>query len=413
MGKDCMDRSNRNGWKAATGSYIMSISPEERYRLIAEFTFDWIFLEMADGTFGYVSPACETITGYSPEDFIHDPELYFRIIHPEDRPRICQHRCLPDTNDTEPMEYRIIHRDGSRRWISHLCQAVRNKQGEFIGCRGSNRDITARKEYEVTLQKSRQQLMDLKEQLEAKNKELESIIGVVSHDLRTPLVTIHGFSGEIAMNCRDALEALDRAELPMNTTAAIRNILDKEIPECLNYIGVSAKAMDRLVRSLVKVARAGMARVNPEQLDMNELISTTVDSIRYRAREAGTTLEVEPLPECFADREMIAQVFANLIDNAVKFIPPDRPGRVRITGRLENGRSVYMVEDNGAGIAPEYRQKIFDLFARLKFEQSEGEGIGLAVVKRIVDQNNGTVRVESEEGRGSRFFVSLPANTPS
>lgn len=404
-----MRRREEQGWKAATGFKRFDLSPEERYRLIAEYSTDWVLLELADGSFEYVSPACQTITGYKPADFIENPNLYLEIVHPDDRRRIEAHRCEPGICDAIPIEYRIIRRDGEERWISHLCREVRNREGHFIGCCVSNRDITVRKQSERSLQEHREQLLDLKEQLETKNKELETIIGVVSHDLRTPLVSIHGFSGEIGLNCTEARETLSRMNPSDPQTETLLRIMTQEIPECLNYIEVSVKAMDQLVRSLVKVARAGMVNPVPEPLDMNTLVSDVVNSVLYRVRKNEIQLNVEPLPPCFADREQIAQVFTNLVDNAIKFIPSDRRGSIRIWGRMQEGRSVYCVEDNGMGIAPQSQQKIFDLFARLRFEKNEGEGIGLAMVKRMLDRNNGTIRVESEEDRGSRFFVSLPA----
>lgn len=405
-----MQRSDQNGWKMTSGSYVMNMSAEERYRLIAEFTLDWVYLQLPDGTFEYVSPSCKEITGYSPDEFIQDPSLYLQIVHPDDRPLMEGHVCKPGVRDSSPMEFRIIHRDGEERWISHLCHEVRNRKGDFIGCKASNRDITARKKYERSLKKSREQLMRLKEQLEAKNKELETVIGVVSHDLRTPLVSIHGFSGEIKLNCREGLDTLSGLNLPPEQAAVIRRIFETEIPECLGYIDVSAKAMDRLVRSLVKVARSGLAKTSPEPLDMNELVGSVAAGLQFKTKTAGTLLAVESLPPCFADKDHVTQIFSNLMDNAVKNIPPERQGQIRVTGTAEDGRSVYCVEDNGVGIAREFQQKIFDMFARLRYEQTEGEGIGLAVVKRMLDRNNGTIRVESEEGKGSRFYVTLPAS---
>lgn len=406
-----MPTPEEQGWKAATGFQRMCLSPEERYRLIAEYTTDWVLLVLADGSFEYVSPACQTVTGYKPADFLENPNLYIEIVHPDDRARIEAHRCEPGICDSVPIEYRIFRRGGEERWISHLCREVRDRQGRFIGCCISNRDITVRKRNEHTLEEHRTQLMSLKEQLEAKNKELETIIGIVSHDLRTPLVSIHGFSGEIGLNCADAREALERMAPSGPEAEDLLRILAQEIPECLNYIEVSVKAMDQLVRSLVKVARAGMVKPVPEPLDMNRLVSDVVNSVIYRVRENGIQLNIDPLPACFADKEQVFQVFANLIDNSIKFIPSDRQGNIRICGQVREDRSVYCVEDNGVGIAPESQEKIFDLFVRLRFDKGEGEGIGLTVVKRMLDRNNGTIRVESEPGRGSRFWVSLPAVT--
>ena len=276
----------------------------------------------------------------------------------------------------------------------HVCQAVRNQQGRFLCCCASNRDITTRKTTEEQLRESHSELLKLKEQLEAKNREMESVIGVVSHDLRTPLVSIQGFSGEIRLNSRDLIEKLAALPVPGSETAAMQRILTEEIPECLGYIDTSVKAMDQLVRSLVKVARAGMVKPNLEKLDMNELISQIVASVQYRIKTSKVQMDIDPLPECVADREQMTQVFTNLIDNAIKYISPDRQGRIHIWAKRQEDRCLYCVEDNGIGIPADSQQKIFSLFARLRFEQVDGEGIGLAVVKRMLDRNNGTIYVE-------------------
>ena len=127
--------------------------------------------------------------------------------------------------------------------------------------------------------------------------------------------------------------------------------------------------------------------------------------MRYQIDETDVQLSVGPLPDCMADRNQIDQLFSNLIDNAVKYLDSERKGVVRITGTVEDGMSVYCVEDNGVGIAEAYLHNIFEIFHRLDPEtDNAGEGIGLTIVKRIAARNKGRVHVESELGKGSRFF---------
>ena len=130
----------------------------------------------------------------------------------------------------------------------------------------------------------------------------------------------------------------------------------------------------------------------------------------FQIRTNNAEVMVDVLPACRADAALINQVFSNLLDNAIKYRDSVRPLRVRVWGRREDARTVYCVEDNGLGVAPEHQQKIWNLFYRIGPQGSgAGEGIGLPAVQRIVERHGGTVWLESEIGQGSRFFLALPA----
>ncbi len=144
---------------------------------------------------------------------------------------------------------------------------------------------------------------------------------------------------------------------------------------------------------------------------MNRLLADIVATMDFQIKEAGVQVEVGDLPTCRGDRDQLNQLFSNLLGNALKYLDPGRPGRININGVKEKGRSVYCVSDNGIGIAREHQGKIFEIFHRLNPAGSEGEGLGLAIVNRILDRLDGKIWVESEEGRGSSFYVSLPGWT--
>jgi chemotaxis family two-component system sensor kinase Cph1 len=141
---------------------------------------------------------------------------------------------------------------------------------------------------------------------------------------------------------------------------------------------------------------------------MKDLIAKVVDSFEFKTRKAGVKLEVGRLPQCRGDRIQINQVFSNLIGNALEYLDPERPGIIRISGRKEDSNVVYTVEDNGIGIAPEHQETVFQIFQRVHPKSRSGEGLGLTIVRHILERHGGKAWLESEPGKGSRFHVSLP-----
>jgi len=244
--------------------------------------------------------------------------------------------------------------------------------------------------------------------LEAKNAELEQVVYVASHDLRSPLVNIDGYSKELDYALGDLRRALAGIPAAEETLRGLAPLLDEDIPEALRFIRISASKMDVLLSGLLHLSRSGRAALEFKTLDMNQLVSKIAASTEFTIKEAKITLEIKDLPPCHGDAVQVGQVFSNLLENAIKYLDPGRPGIIRISGRSEGERSVYCVEDNGIGIAPAHLNKIFEVFHRLDPRRGDGEGLGLTIVKRILARLGGEVWVESEEGSGSRFHVALP-----
>jgi signal transduction histidine kinase len=138
------------------------------------------------------------------------------------------------------------------------------------------------------------------------------------------------------------------------------------------------------------------------------MITDIIDNHRFRLNELSIKTEVSTLPDCRGDSSRINQVFSNLFDNAIKYSDSERSGVIHISGYKDKDQSVYCIEDNGIGIAPEHQAKIFEIFYQLNPKEVRGDGMGLTIARRIIEKHNGRIWIESKAGRGSKFFVSLP-----
>jgi len=268
-------------------------------------------------------------------------------------------------------------------------------------------------------EQARAALLDINENLEARieertaelreaNNEIQRFAYIVSHDLRSPLVNIMGFTAEIEAIKNDIFDQLPVAE--ENDTEASRKTveLSRDFDESLGFIKGSIGKMDRLINSILKLSREGQRTFKPEYVSMDQLIRSITDAVAHQAAEKEVEITVEALPPLKSDRLALEQIFSNLVDNALKYTAPGRPGHVRIRGRAEHLRVVYEVEDNGRGIAPEDHQRVFDLFRRAGEQDQKGEGIGLAHSRALVRRLGGYMTLKSELGKGSTFIVTLP-----
>jgi signal transduction histidine kinase len=236
------------------------------------------------------------------------------------------------------------------------------------------------------------------------NDEIQRYAYIVSHDLRAPLVNIMGFTSEL-----DATRETIAAELHDNPRAAA---ILADYDEAISFIKAAVTKMERLIGAILTISREGRRTFRPEPLDMTRLITDQADAQRHQAATSGLEVTVDPLPGVVADRLAVEQIFGNLIDNAIKYQVPDRPGRIRISGEAIGSRVRYRVRDNGRGIAQADFTRIFELFRRAGPQDRPGDGIGLAHVNTLVRNMGGNIEVSSELGEGTTFMVTLPRTPP-
>lgn len=299
-------------------------------------------------------------------------------------------------------EIRNRAKDGSFYWVdTTICPFV-DAAGKPVSYVAIRTDVTQRKADEADLQTAAEELAE-------KNKELETIVYTVSHDLRSPLVNVQGFGRQLNRACdtiRAAIAAAPDGAVPV---AALQAPVEVAIPQALRFINAGVTKMESLLKGLLHFSRLGRVVLTPVRIDMNQLLAEIVAAMQFQLNEAGAEISVGSLPACVGDLAHTNQVFANLLDNALKYREPTRRPKISVSGRREGDKCLYTVADNGIGIAAQHQGKVFEIFHRLNPDGVGGEGLGLTIAQRVLERQKGGIWVESQVEVGSSFHVSLPA----
>ncbi|SEP71354.1 CHASE3 domain-containing protein [Faunimonas pinastri] len=246
--------------------------------------------------------------------------------------------------------------------------------------------------------------------LQHANSEIQRYAYIVSHDLRSPLVNIMGFTSELETGLSDVQAMVAKIEEtdPEVVTPEAKVAVQTDWPEAIGFIRKATDKMDRLINAILKLSREGRRVFTPQRLSMTEFVTALADATRHQANEADAEIKIEPLPDIISDRVAIEQIFSNLIDNAVKYLKRNEAGLVKVSAK-DLGRNIeFVVRDNGRGIQANDLDRIFDLFRRSGVQDRPGEGIGLAHVRAVVRRLGGTITCESVLGEGTTFRVVLP-----
>ncbi|GAB2497802.1 hypothetical protein GCM10027266_14840 [Arenimonas alkanexedens] len=345
----------------------------------------FVIFSPTQGRWLQVNPILSEITGYSAEELCSREITDF--IHPDDHGPTRDRARRQQAGVAVPLSFenRYVSKQGNVHWIDWI--SVPGADGLVYGV---GRDITERRRAEKAL---RQSLKDLAN----RNRELQDFAFIASHDLQEPLRKIRAFSDRLQDRYADELAP--------------------EAREYLDRAGQAAARMQTLIDDLLAYSR--VARGKPfVRVSLDKVLSEVLEDLEARLESSGGRVEHGPLPTVEADPTQMRQMFQNLISNALKFRAPDRDPLVKISAtecRVDGaGAWELRIEDNGIGFEPKYAEKIFGPFQRLHGRQDyEGTGIGLAIVRRIIERHRGTVRAEGRPGGGATFMLLLPAGQPA
>ena len=352
----------------------------------------------------YVSPQIEQLLGFSQKEWLEDPVLWYRQLHPDDRTR-WNLQFAPTCASGEPFNsvYRFVAKDGRVVWVHGSASVVRDADGLPSFLQGVAFDITSIREAQEALRLAEENLRQANveleqrvqartQELQAKAVELENFADVSSHDLKRPLGTI-------------------KSRLQMLANKYVGH-LDEDADKWINTAVAIAERLNQLIVKLLEYSKAVKTDRRLQPVDCGASVRTVRESLLADIEECGAQVQVDQLPKALGHYEDLTRLFQNLISNAIKYRDPDRSLRVEIGARPHSGQWLFWVRDNGSGIEEKYLGKLFTLGTEGRvhkdFSKIPGHGYGLHICKTIVAGHGGTIWVESKFGEGTTFYFTLP-----
>ncbi|NKJ47703.1 histidine kinase [Burkholderia sp. SG-MS1] len=266
--------------------------------------------------------------------------------------------------------------------------------------------------FQADLTRRTGELAQINETLRQQTQENEMFIYSVSHDLRAPLVNLQGFSKELIRACDELRVTVRESALAEQSRQRIERVVDEDIGEALHYLQTAVLRASHIIDALLRLSRVGRVEYRWQKVDVQDIAQRVIDAMQGSIRTRRARVSVGELPAVWGDPTALEQVFANLVGNAVNYLDPAREGKIEIgTTPAPPGvhsLRIFYVRDNGQGIPAVALPRLFNAFQRLHGNSTAGEGIGLALVRRMVERHGGRVWAESQEGQGTTFYLSLP-----
>ena len=381
---------------------------EQRFRLIADFAYDWEYWLGTNGELLYVSPSCERLSGYTVEEFMANPALLTSILHPEDRSRIASLHNPPEGGEEFNTEFRILRKDGEEYWIGHVCRQVYDAQGKPMGVRVSNRDITKRRHYQKLERIRAEELFQADKMIT-----LGTLVSGVAHEINNPtnFITLNApLLREAWQGVQPILEEHYRQEGDFYVGRFQYSVLRQRMEQLFDGVFDGANRIKRIVSSLKDFARPDPSDMN-QIVDVNRVIQNAVTLLKSPIGKQTKHFHLDcadTLPRITGSAQKLEQVMINLIQNALESLDDaDKSVSVRSSYDEQQQQIAIDVEDEGSGIPEDVLNRIFDPFFTTK-RNSGGTGLGLSIGERIVKEHGGSINFNSTPGKGTQVKVLLP-----
>ncbi len=354
---------------------------EEKFRALAENSPDIISRLDKELRYKYVNHGSNTL-GLSSENLVGKKIEDITPLNGITKIWMESARKVLKTGEIREMEYEFPSIHGLK--VFHSYMVPEYDDGEIESLLVVSHDVTQRKQLE-------EELKATVKELRHSNEELRQFAYVASHDLQEPLRTITSFTQLIERRYKDKL--------------------DSDADEFIEYIVDAAKRMQTLINDLLNYSRVATKKKEIELIDIEEVFNSVLNNLNTAIYENDAEITHENLPKIMAEPGQMIQLFQNLIGNAIKFRKPEIPPKIHIKAHKDKNEYIFSVADNGIGMEPQYAERIFTIFQRLHTkEEYEGTGIGLAISKRVIELHGGQIWVESELGKGSTFYFTIPFN---
>lgn len=379
---------------------------EHRYRSLVEEINEWVWAVDKDGVITYSSPYVKSLLGYDDQQVIGTKLIDLVDTKSKDSlPKGFQGH-PSQTQAINDIELRVNDNDGRTIVMELSAVPVYSAKEEFNGFRGVTRDISERKQAEELRndyqRKLEQDVAERTDELHEINEELKNFSYIVSHDLRSPLVSIVGFSNEVKFDIESLAAEVDIKSV--SDTAAER--LTTTIPESLEFINKAAEKMEGLIANILELSRLGRRSLELSLVNSAEVVDKNLKALAYQFDKVDLT--VKNLPTLNTDELALEQIFGNLLGNAVKFLQPDRIGKIEIWAEQKSDYWHFFIRDNGRGIAESDIEHVFEIFRRVGSRDIAGEGMGLTYVQTLVRRLGGRIQCSSILGEGTTFSFSVP-----